>query len=133
MNKAREREIQEYEEKLNALVNTIENRTLTRPGTNMKHVWACLIILVIFYFVLGITTLLIKIDDLYKIIVFVGSSLIFNEFFIRFFGIKLIECYQHYAADEVRRNCRCLPSCSEYSILVLKKYMVIIRRIIHKI
>ena len=35
--------------------------------------------------------------------------------------IGLVECYQHYAPEERRRRCLCMPTCSEYALLVLKK------------
>lgn len=39
--------------------------------------------------------------------------------------IFCVECYQHYAPEEYRRFCLCKPTCSEYAILVLKKYCLI--------
>ena len=36
--------------------------------------------------------------------------------------IIVVECYQHYASEETRRSCMCMPTCSEYAILVLKLY-----------
>lgn len=44
------------------------------------------------------------------------------ETYGRLLGVKIVECYQHYAPDETRRKCKCVPSCSEYAILCLKKY-----------
>ncbi len=35
--------------------------------------------------------------------------------------IKLVECYQHYASEDRRRRCLCMPTCSEYALVVLKK------------
>ena len=43
----------------------------------------------------------------------------------RTFLIYCIQVYQHFASEEVRRRCICKPSCSEYSIVVLKKYGVL--------
>ena len=39
--------------------------------------------------------------------------------------ILCIRCYQHYAPESVRRSCLCKPTCSEYAILVIKKYCLI--------
>lgn len=47
------------------------------------------------------------------------------ELYGRLLGIKIVECYQHYASEETRRKCKCVPSCSEYAILCLKKYELI--------
>lgn len=35
----------------------------------------------------------------------------------------LIKCYQHYATEGIRRQCSCMPSCSEYALLALDKYI----------
>lgn len=40
--------------------------------------------------------------------------------------ISVVKCYQHYASDDVRRMCLCKPTCSEYAIVVLKKYPLFI-------
>lgn len=40
--------------------------------------------------------------------------------------IGAIKLYQHYADEDVRRRCVCKPTCSEYAIIVLKKYGVLI-------
>jgi putative component of membrane protein insertase Oxa1/YidC/SpoIIIJ protein YidD len=40
--------------------------------------------------------------------------------------IGIIRLYQHYAPEEIRRRCLFKPTCSEYTILVLQKYGVII-------
>jgi putative component of membrane protein insertase Oxa1/YidC/SpoIIIJ protein YidD len=46
--------------------------------------------------------------------------------FLRKFLIGIVELYQHYASEDVRRRCLFKPTCSEYTILALKKYGVII-------
>ncbi len=45
---------------------------------------------------------------------------------LRLLLISLVKCYQHYASDRLRRYCLCIPSCSEYAIAVLKKYLLVI-------
>ncbi|MBQ0046486.1 MAG: membrane protein insertion efficiency factor YidD [Prevotellaceae bacterium] len=35
----------------------------------------------------------------------------------------LVKCYQHYATENIRRQCSCMPSCSEYALLALDKYI----------
>ncbi len=40
----------------------------------------------------------------------------------RWFAILCIRLYQHYAPEEVRRRCLLKPTCSEYAIIVIKKY-----------
>ena len=47
----------------------------------------------------------------------------------------IIQVYQHYASEQRRRMCKCMPSCSEYALLTLDKYLwpkalwLIIRRL----
>lgn len=43
----------------------------------------------------------------------------------RLLSIRIVECYQHYAPETTRRKCKCIPSCSEYAILCLKKHTLI--------
>lgn len=40
--------------------------------------------------------------------------------------IGAVRLYQHYAPEEIRRRCLFKPTCSEYTILALKKYGLII-------
>ena len=42
---------------------------------------------------------------------------------LRPLGIVFVKCYQHHASEERRRRCLCKPTCSEYAILCLKKYI----------
>lgn len=74
---------------------------------------------------------------LYKIICRDGFILPKKIFYISFFSLELIflarfiaittvKLYQHYAPENIRRRCLLKPTCSEYAIIVLKKYGVII-------
>ena len=56
------------------------------------------------------------------ILFFIVSFIIFS----RWLGILLVRLYQHYAPEEVRRRCLLKPTCSEYAIIVLRKYGLII-------
>lgn len=58
----------------------------------------------------------------YPVPCYVISYLAIDLLLLRVLLIKLIRCYQHYAKEELRRFCMCMPSCSEYAIAVLKKY-----------
>jgi len=37
--------------------------------------------------------------------------------------IFLVQLYQHFASESKRRQCHCMPSCSEYALLALNKYI----------
>ena len=36
--------------------------------------------------------------------------------------IGLVHLYQHYAPEWMRRRCLCMPTCSEYMIMAIKRY-----------
>lgn len=40
--------------------------------------------------------------------------------------IDIIKLYQHYAPEHVRRRCILMPSCSEFAIIAIRKYGLII-------
>ena len=106
-------------------------RILSIPKTNkmMLFGWIVLLLaLVVLCIVLG--ALLLNKLCLRIVIITVLLVVVF-ESYGRFLGIKAVECYQHYASEETRRRCLCVPSCSEYAILCLKKYGLI--RALHKI
>ena len=44
----------------------------------------------------------------------------------RFFAILCIKLYQHYAPESMRRRCLLKPTCSEFAIIVIKKYLIIV-------
>lgn len=46
--------------------------------------------------------------------------------FLRRLAVLCIQLYQHYAHEEVRRRCLLKPTCSEYAIIVIKKYGFVI-------
>ena len=46
--------------------------------------------------------------------------------FARWLGVLGIRLYQHYAPEEVRRRCLLKPTCSEYAVIVIKKYGLLI-------
>ena len=45
---------------------------------------------------------------------------------LRWFLIDCIKLYQRYASDEVRERCIMMPRCSEFAILALRKYRLVI-------
>lgn len=59
------------------------------------------------------------------------AFLIFGHTILRL----LVKIYQRYAPESLRRQCTCMPTCSEYALLALQKYiwpkalMLIIRRV----
>lgn len=98
------------------------SRTLPRPKTTKLHVafWVVLFVTLLTALVIGAVYL--PLSPLWRIGLAVIVILLFLEFSLKFLGIKFVECYQHYASEERRRRCLCIPSCSEYAILCFKKY-----------
>ena len=50
----------------------------------------------------------------------------FDLILLRWLLIDVIKLYQHYAPEDVRRRCHMMPSCSEYAIISLRRYGLII-------
>ena len=97
------------------------SRVLPRPRTKKLH----LVIYISIFFVAAaaIACIFLLPLALWKnALIFALAFCLFSEFYLRFLGIKSVECYQHYASEERRRKCLCIPSCSEYAILCFKKF-----------
>lgn len=58
----------------------------------------------------------------YFLIIFIIAAMIVMKKAV----IGCVRLYQHYAPEHIRRRCMCQPTCSEYAILAVKKYGVII-------
>lgn len=114
----------EYE-KQKRLEEYQQYRCLDRPKTNCLHVIIFSLLYVIIIAVI-ITVFVHTHNYLLEIVPLIISMLLFSEIYLRFLGIKIVECYQHYAKEETRRRCLCIPSCSEYAIACLKRYTLII-------
>lgn len=100
-------------------------RNIARPKTNIFHVviWS-----LVYLFIIAICIVLsvVRVWPLsYEIPVSIVVYLLISEFLLRHIGVKVVECYQHYAKEATRRKCLCIPSCSEYAIMCLKKYELI--------
>ena len=100
-------------------------REIPRPKTRLLDVlvWSFIYLFIIALCV--ILNIIIEQPLYYEIPISVAVYSLISEFSLRLIGIKAVECYQHYAKEATRRNCLCIPSCSEYAILCLKKYELI--------
>lgn len=113
--------IRQQEEQLR-LFRYQSTRKLLRPNTRIIDVIFLSIIYVAIIAIFITLNVLIVIPLLYEIIASILVYFIVIEFLLRSIAIKIVECYQHYASDKKRRRCLCVPSCSEYAIICLKKY-----------
>lgn len=107
---AQEQEAEEY-----CLHHKLERPSLhikVALGVSLLYIIAVSALVVFLHQYLGISVLL-SIDF---------SILLSIPFIGRNFLIYCIQVYQHFAPEKLRRRCICKPSCSEYSIEVLRKY-----------
>lgn len=107
---AQEQEAEEY-----CLHHKLERPSLhvkVALGVSLLYIIAVSALVVFLHQYLGISVLL-SIDF---------SILLSIPFLGRSFLIYCIQVYQHFAPEKLRRRCICKPSCSEYSIEVLRKY-----------
>lgn len=100
-------------------------RVIVRPKTNIFHIVICIAVYLFVITFCVIMNVMIDQPIVYELPVSVTVYALISEYLLRYIGIKAVECYQHYATEETRRNCLCVPSCSEYAILCLKKYELI--------
>lgn len=132
------------EEQISAEEYVLE-RPLDRPSTDAKVAAKSVITYFLLSFVAGISLLYLfswlgifaLLPD--KIAAFRGQhTILFNILFVTSFYILsgllclkkavigCIKLYQHYAPEQIRRRCLFKPTCSEYAILAIEKYGLII-------
>lgn len=111
-----QRELEEYQ----------KHRVLSVPRTNKLHITFLIILFFILLTAIVATLVWIPMALAAKIIIGAIVLIVFLELYLKFLGIRAVECYQHYASEERRRRCLCVPSCSEYAIACFKKYTVIV-------
>ena len=119
------------EEKQKMLEDIIKSRSLIRPKTKKITVLAWILTYILLSFLIAVTFICVFHVISYKWLIYLFSYIVFGFLFSKKICIKVIECYQHYAKEETRRRCICVPSCSEYAIAVLKKYNIF--KALHKI
>jgi len=104
------------------------NRELVRPKTNF--VTALKYLLIIEILIIALSYCFVNILHWFGIslsysIVYSITSVGIICASLKKISILLIELYQHYASGQTRRKCTLKPSCSEYSIMALKKYGIL--------
>lgn len=103
------------------LEKIVDSRILKRPATKKWHVAVCFVVLAALLSGAGILTFAIETETVYNVLLFLSSAVIIAETYLRFCLIEAVKCYQHYAREETRRLCKCIPSCSEYALISLKR------------
>lgn len=103
------------------LEEIISQRQLKRPNTKKWQVTLLYSIVPLLFFCAILFSFLLPTTAIFKILVFILLLLFTFELYIRFCLLQTVKCYQHYAKEETRRRCMCVPSCSEYAIICLEK------------
>ncbi len=105
--------------------STEYERILVRPSLHIIR--TCLFVLasVAVAVLLATLTYLLWESALNAILVGVAVLILLLLVFLKRILIWLILAYQRFAPDKVRNRCRYEPSCSQYTILSIKKYGVI--------
>lgn len=112
-------------EEQKALEEYQKTRILPRPKTTKAHVafYIAVFLCAVSGMCFGFS--LVRLPTPVWVVAFLICIIVFCELYFRFLGVKVVECYQHYASEDRRRRCLCIPSCSEYAILCFKKYFFI--------
>jgi putative component of membrane protein insertase Oxa1/YidC/SpoIIIJ protein YidD len=96
-------------------------RELIRPKTNIIDAayFIFLLLLVCFFISMILKLLLVKIPFiLFFVLIFFSITFVLLKKIV----IGMVELYQHYAPEYMRRRCLLMPTCSEYMIMAVKKY-----------
>lgn len=106
----------------------VMDRPLNRPEITLFKFLICMLTTVLIALTCNffLSVLISKFTSFSQIAIYVAMGIIEVIISSKKFCISVIHLYQHYAPEEVRRRCLLKPTCSEYSILVIKKYGVLI-------
>ena len=120
-------------------------RSLVRPDTDVKKVIKCVSVFLLSVFIFFAASYIFldrfgifsycpeslcqfKAEHgiLFPILYFLALLLISVIIVARSAFIGIVHLYQHYADENIRRRCLFMPTCSEYAILAVKKYGLIV-------
>ncbi len=103
------------------LEEIINKRQLKRPNTKKWNVILLFSVALLLLFCVILFSFFLLKTVISKTLVFILLLLVIFELYIRFCLVQTVKCYQHYAKEEMRRRCMCIPSCSEYALICLTK------------
>lgn len=107
------------------LEKIVLSRKLTRPKTKKWEVTVVFAVFLLLFAIAVHVITVIEMNPVYRILILIGTFILLFEVIFRLCLILTVQCYQHYAREEIRRRCLCIPSCSEYAIISLRKYPLI--------
>ena len=108
-----------------AIIEAYISRDLVCPKTTWTAPTIIFMLMLLLPFLVGYAIVKLMLTN-YIAWCYIICYFVIDVILLRFWLINLIKCYQHYAPEELRRFCMCVPSCSEYAIAVLKKYPLLI-------
>jgi len=110
-----------YREERKIVSDYVLRRKFIRPNTNIFNAVCFIFIFMLVCFIISITVkLLFEKIHFMLVFMFVFFSIMF--IMLKMIIIGIVEIYQHYMPESLRRRCLCMPTCSEYMILAVKKY-----------
>lgn len=112
--------------KQKTLEKIVTSRVLVRPNVKKWQVATSFAILPFLLFSLIFLIFLSSISRFWKVGFSIVVAVVVFEVYLRFCFLLVVKTYQHYAKEETRRRCKCIPSCSEYAVICLKKVFPLI-------
>lgn len=115
------------QKKLEKIVNS---RVLYRP--NVKK-WQVATVFAILPFLLApiiFCLIFLKMTTMAKILLCIATIFFVIEIYLRFCFVIVVKYYQAVAKEETRRRCQCIPSCSEYAVIALKRLFPLLHALI---
>lgn len=110
--------------KLEAIV---AGRKLNRPNISGRQVAALFVGLPFLLFAAVFPCVTYARGPLLKILLSITAAVIVAETYLRLCLAAAVKLYQKRAKEETRRRCMCIPSCSEYALLALKRVFPLAR------
>lgn len=110
-------------------------RKLNRPTINWLKIFFYSILPILLSVVLFVLFRSFGLSVMLSSLVSIAVFLIYIVFAIKPAVVCCIKIYQRYAPDRIRNKCRFEPSCSEYMLIVIRKYGLIkgVKKGIHRL
>ncbi len=112
--------------KQKTLEQIVSSRKLNRPKTKKWHVAVSLAVLPFLSAGAILLTFTMEVSTVCRALIASFINVLIMETYLRFCLTEAVKCYQHYAKEETRRLCKCIPSCSEYALISLKRVFPLI-------
>ena len=109
------------EEERKLVSDYVIRRELIRPSINIFTAFLFVLSLLAGCFVFTTITRIFT-KNISAVMIFVFFLLVAFVVLSKKIIINVVQLYQHYSPELMRRKCLCMPTCSEYMILAVQKY-----------